>query len=528
MTSTRPAPSAVDTGNTASRVRVHPSLRIATWAIVLLLGGFQAWTTRFSMNPDGVSYLDIGDAYWRHDWHNAVNAYWSPMYSWILGGFINVLRPSLYWEYPVAHLANFFIYVLAFACFEFLLSQLKIVDSWMWTVGNSIFILCALVLVGLQLVTPDMLVMAFTFLVAAMSLELTRSANHKTAALYGTVVGLSYYAKTVMLPIGFAFILAVLLVTRRKQLITSIALAICISGPWIVICSITKSRLTIGESARWNYLVFVNHVQPFFPHGSQLRLLADHPATYDLSAISGTYPPWTDPSYWQNGINPSLSIAGVANRLQQSVLQYLVLLIDPRLQLNLLITFFLAAFAGLDFAGRKEWLAIALPCLSAVLAYSMLLVENRYVAPFVLILWLLLFAGLHLKKKLAVFLILSNIVITAWDFEVVRAVNHASEFAVPAATAMHSYVHKGDRIAVVSPEDWMSTAGHASYIARLVRTPIVAETTDVDEFTLNADRFNTTFRRAGIHGVLLYSPQRNPTSSWHRLANTDYYYHPVE
>lgn len=502
-------------------------VRVACWLTALVLGALQAWTARFAMNPDGISYLDIGDAYWRHDWHNAINAYWSPLYSWILGGFLNVLKPSLYWEYPIAHLANFSIYVLALACFEFLLIELHLVDSWMRTVGSSLFILCALVLVGLQPVTPDMLVMAFTFLVAAISLKLTRSANHKAAAIYGIVVGLSYYAKTVMLPIGLTFIIVVLLVTRRKQVITSIVLAICIAGPWIMVCSMKKNRLTIGESARWNYLVFVNHVQPFFPKGPQLKLLADHPATYDLSAISGTYPPWTDPSYWQNGINPSVDIAGTANRVQQSLLQYFVLVIDPRLLLNLLIAFFLAALAGLEFAGRREWLVIALPSLSGILAYSLLLVENRYVAPFVLILWLLLFAGLHLNRKLAVFLILSNIVITAWDFEVVRAVNHASDFAVPAATAMHSYVHEGDKIAVVSPEGWMTTAGHASFIARLVRTPIVAESTDVDEFISNADRFIETFRGAGIHGVLLYSPHRNPASSWHRLANTDYYYRPI-
>ena len=34
------------------------------------------------MISDGVSYLDIGDAYFRGDWKAAVNAYWSPVYSW--------------------------------------------------------------------------------------------------------------------------------------------------------------------------------------------------------------------------------------------------------------------------------------------------------------------------------------------------------------------------------------------------------------------------------------------------------------
>src|SRR5437762_3413860 len=97
-------------------------LRICCWCVALALGATQAWLTRFTMNPDGVSYLDIGDAYWRGDWHNAINAYWSPLYSWILGFFFKVLKPSPYWEYSLVHLVDFLIYVAMLACFEFFLA----------------------------------------------------------------------------------------------------------------------------------------------------------------------------------------------------------------------------------------------------------------------------------------------------------------------------------------------------------------------------------------------------------------------
>jgi hypothetical protein len=36
------------------------------------------------MNRDGVSYLDLADAYARGDSANAVNASWGPAYSWVL------------------------------------------------------------------------------------------------------------------------------------------------------------------------------------------------------------------------------------------------------------------------------------------------------------------------------------------------------------------------------------------------------------------------------------------------------------
>src|ERR1051325_8540895 len=48
-----------------------------------------------SMNADGISYLDIGDAYFRADWANAINPVWSPLYSWILGFANFVIRPSI-------------------------------------------------------------------------------------------------------------------------------------------------------------------------------------------------------------------------------------------------------------------------------------------------------------------------------------------------------------------------------------------------------------------------------------------------
>src|SRR5438132_10108218 len=139
-------------------------LRLSFWCVAIMLGAADAWVTRFTMNPDGISYLDIGDAYWRGDWHNAINAYWSPLYSWILVFFLKVLKPSAYWEYPLAHLVNFLIYVLALACFEFFLAsfireyRLRLAGSggeeiglsepsW-WLLGYSLFLSTSILMIG--------------------------------------------------------------------------------------------------------------------------------------------------------------------------------------------------------------------------------------------------------------------------------------------------------------------------------------------------------------------------------------------
>src|SRR4051812_5934630 len=90
----------------------------------ILLGMAQAWIARFYMNNDGPSFIDIGDAYLRQDWPAAINGLYSPLYSWLLGIAMWVVKPTPYWEFPLVHLVNLLIYLCSFGCFYFFLSSL--------------------------------------------------------------------------------------------------------------------------------------------------------------------------------------------------------------------------------------------------------------------------------------------------------------------------------------------------------------------------------------------------------------------
>jgi hypothetical protein len=50
----------------------------------VLLGLVHSWMSRYAMNPDGMSYLDLGDSFFQRDWAHAVNAWWSV--GWQRGG----------------------------------------------------------------------------------------------------------------------------------------------------------------------------------------------------------------------------------------------------------------------------------------------------------------------------------------------------------------------------------------------------------------------------------------------------------
>jgi hypothetical protein len=66
--------------------------------VVLLFGLSRTWIGRYSMGGDGISYLDLSDAFRRHDWSGFLNAYWSPLHPccWGLAG----------WFCPLPSLAN--------------------------------------------------------------------------------------------------------------------------------------------------------------------------------------------------------------------------------------------------------------------------------------------------------------------------------------------------------------------------------------------------------------------------------------
>ncbi len=154
---------------------------VALRCTAIALAGLQAWIHRHAMNPDGISYLDLGDAFYRGDFDTAVNAYWSPFYPWFLGTVLGVLRPSANWEFTVVHFVNFSIFMACLMAFEFFLRQLLAsrrtthsaasdsLPDWM-LVGflYSLFIWSSCYLIGVTVVTPDLCVATIVYLAAGL------------------------------------------------------------------------------------------------------------------------------------------------------------------------------------------------------------------------------------------------------------------------------------------------------------------------------------------------------------------------
>src|SRR4051794_8640014 len=103
-----------------SSARIRPVLIL----VAVFLGALYAWQGRNVMNVDGIAYLDIADAYRHANWTDAINAYYSPLYSWLLAGWLWLWHPSMYQEAFYVHILNFAVYLWTLLTFDQFLQQL--------------------------------------------------------------------------------------------------------------------------------------------------------------------------------------------------------------------------------------------------------------------------------------------------------------------------------------------------------------------------------------------------------------------
>lgn len=546
----------------SSSSRNYLGLRIACWCVALVLGATDAWANRFTMNPDGVSYLDIGDAYWHGDWHNAINATWSPLYSWILGFFLKVVKPSAYWEYPLVHLVNFLIYVTALACFELLLTtyledrtivgrrlaaqgQTGVPGSSWLLLGYSLFVSSGLIVS--TLIAPDMCVAAIVFLAGALELRIRRgTASALTYLLLGLVLGTGYLAKAAMFPLAFFFLATALLaggLSRRSLSKSALAASafLCMCAPFIAALTHKQGHLTFSEVGTLEYEKRVDDVDPFTPTNDPallhpVRTISDRPPTHEFATpISGTYPPTYDETYWHAGLKPRFVLKGQLNAIGLSLYAYSVIL---AFYANVTLPFLalLLIAPSLRSCWRRfatSW-PLIVPCVAALAEYGIVYTEYRYVAPFIIVLWLAAFSSLALidspASKRLTSLAVIGITATVLVFQA-APIAHSLLHEKPAgaeywqaADALSRFgVKPGDKIALIAPEPF--GAGGA-FVARLLRLHIIADTRRADQFWasdyLTRVSILNAFYDAGAKAVLAKNvPPNQP--DWVRLGKTSFF-----
>jgi hypothetical protein len=545
-------------------------LRAVFWAIAILAGFLQTWAARFAVTPDGTCYLDIASAYLRGDWHNALNSYWSPFFSWLLALAMGIFHPGPYWESTLLHLVNFAGFLFALVCFEVFFRSLlrhgkKFASSegpeaalpefaW-WLLGYGLFLSTSLFVLSLTATTPDMWVAVWTYLVAGLILRIHISGGGwRLFALLGFTLALAYLTKTFYFPMSFVFLFAGWMAAgnpRRtaRQAALGLILFLAVAGPWIFVLSRSRQRFTFGDVGKLAFAITVDQIPQLFWQGENgsgvpahpVRQLLAHPHIFEFaSPIGGTYPPAFDGSYWLDGVRVRLNVHGQLAVLRQSFgtffqiwqmqLEYAVLL---------LALFFAAASRSAWWKLFRQQAYLWVPPLVACSSYAIVLMEFRYVAPFVLLLWLAAICSFLCmrpegSRRFLFALILAAVCVTGLK---------AAKFAVTDVLAMRSSRENVDwqvaqalRAAGLQPGD--SVAGLSrvaeSHWARLAGVKIVAEIPlgDQDVFWESTPEAKQRVFRilAGTGAKMLvtkYAPPSAVNEGWIPLGNTSFYAHPL-
>jgi len=281
-------------------------MRALFYLSVLYVGVSYCIENRFAMNPDGISYIDIADAYSKGEWQDALNAYWSPLYSWIIALFLFLFSPGPESEFQLVHAINFLILIFTVTGFDFFFrelllrvrkrgsllfadTQLNLKEDSYSLLSSSATTALFIVLpayalffkivfewIGLANVTPDLLLCGTGFWIYGVLIRIkgAGSLQKKLCLIYGVLLGAAYLAKSVMFPLSALFLIFLVdfesLWSSRDHLTLNLFLGalkpfwissvsfILVSLPFVLAISILEGRPTFGESGRINYAMCVS------------------------------------------------------------------------------------------------------------------------------------------------------------------------------------------------------------------------------------------------------------------------------
>jgi hypothetical protein len=491
------------------------------WSICLGSAGILAVSARHAMNADGLSYLDLASEGVRSGPSGLLNGYWSPGYPALISLALAMFRPSPAQEFPLVHFVNFFIFVLTLWAFDFFLRH------WLLSHANGAigdqekkdfvpfafctFLWFTLECIGVAGVSPDLCVAAIVFLAAGITCRLSLpGSSWKHYVALGFALGLGYYAKAAMFPLGLLFLCVLLLYPpspgvprQRQRLLLSLSVFLLMAAPLVTVLSGRVGRLSFGETGRLNYAWYVKGLQRYtgWTGGSPdvfgspehpPRKLMEEPLVLEFdSPIKGTYPLWYDPSYWYAGAKVRFNLRQQIAALMGTSQEYMAIFVQTAVFFSgAAVLCILIAYENRlsKLPLRESWL-LTWP-LAAMSMYALVHVEIRFLAAFFVLLWLAIYGALmfRLNRGVAMALcatvagtvmILFMIDLVAESARTVKDLvqSRPPDYQTVAAGLRNLGVQRGDRLAVVGFEN-----AFEPYYARYAGLRVVAEIPSTDEF----------------------------------------------
>lgn len=359
------------------------------WAFALaylLLGAVLLPAFRYQINPDGVSYIAVARKYAAGDFAHAVNAYWGPLYCWLLAPLLKAgIDPLL-----AAKIVS-------------LLTGLPALFG-VWRVARNLGVpepraaavtataVPILLYLAYAFITPDLLSVSLVLLYVAHVSRPDLLLSGRAAVVTGLLGGIGYLAKAYVMWFFAGHLLvvtAVWLLARPappRAVLRHAALALAafaaVAGPWFAALSAKYGHFTAGSSGSFNHAI----LGPTGATGIPQHVLGFIPPP-NPTAPSG----WEDPTYipvatW----NPLASKANLAHQLRITganaenvlvILKWYSLLLGGAIVGGLLL-----CRGPLDPRPLRPLSVVMAAVLIYPVGYLFVFLENRYLAPPVLLL----------------------------------------------------------------------------------------------------------------------------------------------
>jgi hypothetical protein len=374
-----------------------------------------------------------------------------------------------------------------------------------------------------------------------------------------------------MLPVGAVLIVAAATAAptwRARARIAAIAslMTAVLALPYVAGLSLQRGHLTTSETGTYNYAIHVQgvtyqHWQGETPGAGRplhptLKLL-DSPRVFGFDGpLPGTYPYWTDPSYWYEGVQKHVDWP----RQMKAVFKQLYYTAGLTYANNtsFLAALFMLFFVALGSPGALRHAArfsiVVGPALIGLLPYLIVHWEKRYLGGFLCIFFVSAIAaakvpmtplGRRLYGAVASFAALMFIAPfgPSGTLQMLR-VHDAVLQESPPASNQYWQVTEALRRAGFGPGTKVATTDHALMEsvmwARVARMKIIAEVyyradrpeTRASNFwnasSADQDRVLDAFRRSGARlAVSSETPKGARASEWKQLASSEFYYRPL-
>jgi hypothetical protein len=178
-------------------------------------------------------------------------------------------------------------------------------DDAVCLVGYALFFWVTTFFTPPTLEHPDILVFIAYLLAATLCMQICYRPEWWRYLVLGLILGLGYLMKSVMFPLGFVFLLALLLQGGWGRFSRISLAAAAFVGTSLVFClplSIDRGRFTFGDVGVLAYRHVMGLDDSSLPPTDLPRPSATpHALEYKRILQLGTYPPWADPSHGFKG-----------------------------------------------------------------------------------------------------------------------------------------------------------------------------------------------------------------------------------